>query len=315
MNSFIVEWWSRIFRLPRFVSPHWWLRKTFPPIDRSYRFVDSWVLGHFLSSILLFLICPAPSLWWLEWIAVRYGGLLVIEAFFYEVNLLLFAGYRGAKKGSRQYVLSHRRLVVTSLQNYVAIIFWFAIFYRHWATGFTHILLTPDVPPLAPCRFLIWLQLSFHAMTSFGYSPVAPSETWTILLTLAQSAIGVFMALLILASFVRLLPRPGTKTRFEGRLDHPIYDPGSGCDDRKLRRRFWMSSISRESMALAAAIGAFMMSGISLFLGYNLLAAPTPWPGYLAGVNCLAGTCFVLFGMVGTILAALWLVYNSWPTK
>ena len=297
-DSFIVEWCSQILHLRRFISPHWWLRKLNPSLEDSYRFVDSWVFGHFLGSMFLFLATSAQSLRWLEWIAVGYGGIIVIEGFFYEVDLLMFGGYRKAKKGEWYYVLSHRRLVVTSLLNYVAIIFWFAMFYRHWTVGFR---------PIPPDRLLTWLRLSFHTMTSFGNSPVAPCDgnTWTILLTLAQSAIGVFMGLLIVVSFVRLLPEPGTRTPFEGKP--PPYDPEAEIDDSPSRRSFWMSKMSRESLTLAAAIGAFALSALSLFLGYSVLVSLAPGGGYVTHAQCAVGVLFVVFGMGMTIGATKWL--------
>jgi hypothetical protein len=312
-DSFIVEWCANALSLRRFISPHWWLVTLIPPLKGSYRFVDSWVLGHFLGSIFLFLTASTPSLGWLEWLAVGYGGIIVVEGFLYEVDLLMFGGYRKAREGQWHYVLGHRRLVATSLLNYVAIIFWFAIFYRHWAGGFAWIPQGPDSPAIPTDRFLAWLRLSFYTMTSFGDSPIGPSDMGTSLLTLAQSAIGVFMALLIIASFVRLLPEPGSRTRFEQEPPpyHPRYDPGAKTNRRRSRRSLVMSRISRESLALAAAIGAFLMAALSLLLGYSLLSGLTTRGG-VPPVSCCVGICLVIFGMVATVLAASWLGFTSW---
>ena len=136
------------------------------------------------------------------------------------------------------------------------------------------------------------------------------TETWTILLTLAQSAIGISMALLILVSFVRLLPQPGTKTPFE-KAPSPD-DPEADMDDSPSRRSFWMSNISRESLALAAAIGAFALSALSLFLGYSVFVSLIPGEGYLTQAQCFVGVLFIVFGMGMTIGAARWL--KNWPS-
>jgi len=294
-GSFIVEWWSRLLDVSYYVSPHWWLRNLVPPIDRSYRFVDAWVIGHFLVSILLFVATAADRLWWLEWLGIRYGALIVVEGFFYEVDLLLFQGYRAAKERTWQRVLSHRRLVVTSLQNYVAIIFWFALFYRHWSTGFTP---SSDMASIPIHPWLTWLRLSLNTMTSFGQAPMVPTETWTILLTMAQTAIGVFMALLIVVSSVRLLPQPGSWTRFEQEPPpyHPIYDPGTTSEKCPSRRSPMKSSVTKESLAMAAAVGAFSLAGLSLLLGYFVLSSAVPCAGCWTDPELVGGGVFVLIG-------------------
>lgn len=209
MGSFIVEFWSRVFELPQYVSPDRWIRRLFPRLKDSYRFVDAWVLGRFFGAILLYLATAPPSLRWLQSIAVLCGALMVIEALFYEADVLVFNGYRLAKEGRRQTVLSHRRLVITSLQNYAAIIVWFALFYRHWQD------LYKVDPFYAGDRILTWLALSFKTMTGFGHVSVEAGTAWAGALLLAQAAIGVSMALLIVVGFVRLLPKPGTKNYWE----------------------------------------------------------------------------------------------------
>jgi len=76
-----------------------------------------------------------------------------------------------------------------------------------------------------------------------------------------------------------------------------------------------MSSITKESLALCAAIGAFLIAALSLLLGYGLFSALTIEAGWVAQVNCCVGTCLVVFGVVVTLLAASWLVFSSWRKK
>jgi len=218
MGSFIVEFWSRVFQLPQYISPFWWIKQLFPRVSDSYRFVDAWVLGRFFGAILLYVATATAPLQWLESIGVAYGGLMVLEALFYEADLLVFHSYRSAKKGELHSVLSYRRLVITSLQNYCAIIFWFALFYRHWDAWFA-VEGSHDVD-----RVVTWLALSFKTMTGLGHISVEASNLWGNILLLTQAAIGVSMALLIVVSFVRLLPKPGTKDYWESSrppLDEP----------------------------------------------------------------------------------------------
>jgi hypothetical protein len=209
MGSFIVEFWSRVFYLPRHITPFWWVTHVFSSLEDSYKFVDAWVLGRFFGAILLYLATAPPSLRWLQSIAVLCGALMVIEALFYEADVLVFSGYRLAKEGRRQTVVSHRRLVITSLQNYAAIIVWFALFYRYWRYLYT------VKPFYAHDQILTWLALSFKTMTGFGHVSVEVETVWAGGLLLAQAAIGVSMALLIVVSFVRLLPKPGTRDYWE----------------------------------------------------------------------------------------------------
>lgn len=221
MKSFIVECWSKIFNGLGKVSLFWLVRKKSPAARESYRFVEGWVLGHLLLSIALLLICWALNLHWGEAIAtgaVIYGGLRVIEVLVYLINVLLFDEYRARKEEHRlrkegityaPYALrGYRRIVILLLHNYAEIIFWFALFYRNldWAFQTFRVSLN---------SFFAALNFSFVTMTKFGYTTIYPKETLGDILTLIQSAIGLFMILLILARFISLLPKPKTLDEFE----------------------------------------------------------------------------------------------------
>jgi len=185
------------------------MRISIPSTKGSYRFVDGWVLGNLLLSVVLLLICSAPNLHWWEAIAIGYGGIRVFEVFIYQINVLLFDEYRASKAGN--YALrGFRRLVILLLHNYVEIIFWFALFYRNIGWAFETGKITLD-------SFLVSLNFSFVTMTTFGYSTIFPKETLGDTLTLIQSVLGLFMALLILARFISLIPTPQTLDEFERR--------------------------------------------------------------------------------------------------
>ena len=264
LGSFIVEFWSCVFQLPQYISPFWWIRQLFPRASDSYQFVDAWVLGRFFGAILLYLATATPPLQWLESIAVAYGGLMVVEALFYEADLLVFHGYRSAKKGELHSVLSHRRLVITSLQNYCAIIFWFALFYRHWDAWFA-VKGSHGVD-----RVVTWLALSFKTMTGLGHISVEATTLWADILLLAQAAIGVSMALLIVVSFVRLLPKPGTKAYWES----PRYWPHTRrVIQPSTRERSGIVSEKKEPpYAIAAIIGSLTVGAINLGFAYQLFS-------------------------------------------
>jgi len=208
MKSFIVERWSKVFSILRWISPFQIIRILIPATKGSYRFVDGWVLGNLLLSIVLLLMCSAPDLHWGEAIAIGYGGIRVFEVFIYQINVLLFDEYRARKAGKSYALRGFRRLVILLLHNYVEIIFWFALFYRNLGWAFETGQTTLD-------SFLVSLNFSFVTMTTFGYSTIFPKETLGDILTLIQSVIGLFMALLILARFISLIPTPETLDEFE----------------------------------------------------------------------------------------------------
>ena len=208
MKSFVVELWSRIFNILRWISPFQVIRTLIPAIRGSYGFVDGWVLGNLVLSIVLLLVCSAPSIRWGEAIAIGYGGIRVFEVFVYLINVLLFDKEREKKAGKTYALHDFRRLVLLSLHNYAEIIFWFALFYRNLGWAF-------ETGKITLNSFLTSLNFSFLTMTTFGYSTIFPKETLGEILTLTQSIIGLFMALLILARFISLIPTPQTMDEFD----------------------------------------------------------------------------------------------------
>lgn len=208
MKSFIVEFWSQVFKILGYISPFHIVRCLIPATKRGWGFVDKWVLGHLLLSIVLLFICKAANLHRCEALAVLYGGLRVFELVIYQVNVVLFAQYRARKKGERFAFRGFRRIVILVLHNYAETVFWFALFYRNadWAfkTG-----------GVALDSFLGSVEYSFVTMTTFGYTAISPRETLGHVLTLIQSAIGMFMTLLVLGTFISFLPTPETLDEFE----------------------------------------------------------------------------------------------------
>jgi len=208
MKSFIVEFWSRTFYILDKISLFYLICKKFPVAGRSYAFVEGWVLGHLLLSIILLIICSTPNLRWWEAIAVGWGALRVWEVVIYQINVLLFGEYRARTTGKVYALRGYRRIVILLLHNYVEFIFWFALFYRNMDWAF-------ETGRVALNSFFVSLNFSFAKMTTFGYTAITPSLFWGNVVVLIQSAIGLFMALLILARFVSMIPKPETLDEFE----------------------------------------------------------------------------------------------------
>jgi len=211
----VVECWSRVFKALRHISLFQIVPKS---VREKPRFVEVWVVAFLLLSVIFLRICSAPNLRWWEAFAVGLGVLRVWEVVIYQINVLLFDEYRARKKEYRLRKLKityvayairgYRRIVVLLLHNYVESIFWFALFYRNldWAFQTSRVSLN---------SFFGALNFSFVTMTTFGYTTIFPKETWADVVTLIQSAIGLFMALLILARFISFLPKPETLDEFE----------------------------------------------------------------------------------------------------
>ena len=205
MKSSIVECLSTIFRILRWIS----LFQIFPKsLQKNPRFVEVWVLSNLLLSIILLIICSALNLHWGEAIAVGWGVIRVFEVIIYQINVLLFDEYREKKAGKSYALRGYRRIVILLLTNYVEVILWFALFYCYWDWAF-------QTSRVALESFLGALNFSFATMTTFSYTTIYPKETLGDVLTLIQSAIGLFMALLILARFISLIPKPETLDEFE----------------------------------------------------------------------------------------------------
>lgn len=208
MRSFIVEIWAKIFSILRWISPFQLVRTVVPRTKANYRFVDGWILGNLLLSAALLSICSAPNLRWWEVIAIGYGGIRVFEVFIYQINVLLFDEYRAKKAGKLYALRGYRRIVILLLHNYVEIIFWFALFYRNIDWAFE-----PSGAGLN--SFFRALNFSFVSMSNFGYAAISPIEIVGDIVIFLQSIVGLFMALLILARFISLIPKPKTLDELE----------------------------------------------------------------------------------------------------
>lgn len=205
--TFIVEIWSKIFSILRRISPFQIISATNPSMI-THRFIDGWVLGNLILSILLFLICSAPYLRWWEAVAILWGLIRVFEVFIYQINVMLFDEYRKRKAGEPYAIQSYRRIVILLLHNYIEIIFWFALIYRNIGYAF-------ETGGADLNQILVSLNFSFFTMTTFGITSISPKDNFGIIINLLQSIIGLVMALLILSRFISLIPAPETLDKFE----------------------------------------------------------------------------------------------------
>lgn len=123
-NSFIVDFWEKVFHILSKISLFYWIRKVTK--NRSYTFVEGWVLGNLIISILCSLVVYwVPLASWILYTLLVYGLLRVFEIIVYQLNVLLFDPYRAQKQNKEYAIHSATRMVVLLLHNYVEIMFWY----------------------------------------------------------------------------------------------------------------------------------------------------------------------------------------------
>lgn len=203
MKSFVIELWSKVFSVLRWISSFQVVRTIFPSTRKNYGFVDIWVLGNLLFSIFCLSISYVSGIHWWERILLIYAGIRIFEIVIYQINVLLFDQYR-AEKVNKKYALgSYRRIVILLLHNYVEVLIWVALFYRNFDYLFesSHVSLN---------TFSGSLYFSLVTMSTLGYGDIVPINSKGLFLIFTQTIVGIFMALLILARFISLLPKPKT---------------------------------------------------------------------------------------------------------
>jgi hypothetical protein len=205
-HSFIVELWAKVFALLAKISLFHWVSKLGKPA--SYWFVDAWVLGHTLLAGLLIWLVPKLDTSWFTTVAIAYGAARCFEMLVYHVNVLLFDEYRNRKAGKEYKVRGYRRLVLLLLHNFLELIFWFALFYRMMTAE-----MLPE--PINPDSVSSSINFSFVIMTSFGLPGMQPNTSFAQAVVLAESMIGLFLAVMILARFMGMLPSPQSKDPHE----------------------------------------------------------------------------------------------------
>ncbi|MDM8566679.1 ion channel [Candidatus Halobeggiatoa sp. HSG11] len=207
-NGFIVNFWEIIFRYLSYFSLFNLFRLLFPKLING-KFVDIWVLGHLILSIVsipLILIVDSK----LVYIFISIFALSrVFEIVIYQINVLLFDEYRANKNGKKYVLHGYRRIVILLLHNYFEIIFWFATQYIIFGYLFDFNVSDSSI------SFFGAIYTSFVIMTTFGFNNIIPLSIVGYSIVIGQAMIGLFMTLLSLARFISLLPNPDTMDDME----------------------------------------------------------------------------------------------------
>jgi len=202
MNSFVVELWLRLLKLLSWLTPFKIIRTVFPATKASYAFVDLWAIGNWSFSIVAWISSHCPGLCWWEVIPMVWGPIRIFELLHYHASMLL-----GARKPGSN-LASYRRSMILSLYNYTEIIFWFAMIYRNLNWAF-------EASESKLDSLFESLNFSFVTMTTFGATKISPLGSLGTKLIFIQSAIGLFMILVVLTRFISFLPKPETQDKSE----------------------------------------------------------------------------------------------------
>lgn len=202
-KTFIVDLWSRIFdflgKLTMFYIFLYIIQKTRAKENEErigkYGFVEIWVIFFTIISFLCMLFSKSPKVDSLEWGFIIIGCWRLYEIVIYQINVVFFAHMRDRR------IRGYLRIVLLLFHNFFEITFWFAFFYRN---------LTETFRGGEINSFINSLIFSFYTMTTFGHTTIIPECCISKIVTFIQSLIGLFMALVVLSSFISYLPIPDT---------------------------------------------------------------------------------------------------------
>ncbi len=209
-QSFIVDFWASIFDGLRWFSTLSLIRSIFKSTRQSHFFVDAWILGNLIFAIFGTIVSIPGSVSFWQGLLLIYGTIRVFESMIDKINVFLFDEYRTNKAGLTYAVGGFRRTIILHLHSYVEVMFWYATFYLSFNSWFEN----------GSDKLQNGLQafyFSFYALTSFGLVDTSPANASGQFLVFSESAIGLFMAVILLARFVSLLPTPKTLDKTEKR--------------------------------------------------------------------------------------------------
>ena len=201
MDTYVLNLWTHLFALLRYLSPYYWAYRWLPQkIVATWGFSDSWVLGFSIVAVIFVLLIPISLGSWLAFAALIIGGLRVLEIIGYLFNVLLLSTSKESPGESVPPLLSARRSLVLALHNYIEIVLWFAVTYSILAERFIDCakVLSSSVGSV---------YFSVVTMTTLGYGDVTPTDSLTWALVTLQTAIGLFMVLVVVGWIIGLLPK------------------------------------------------------------------------------------------------------------
>lgn len=210
-DSFVVSAATSILRRAYAVTPFGLAeRAAFGASPTSYFFVDAWVLGHFLLSVIVLFVVSPTMATLLQGILLIYASWRILEICIYNMRQMLGAQ---SKIPTRNTVRSTTRSFLLALFNYAEVLFWFAAVYRVMAPSFGS-----NAEFVSTATGAIY----FSILTMATYEDITPKTTVAQWLVVAHLATSLYITLGVLARFVSMLPRPRSLDegdRRSGRID------------------------------------------------------------------------------------------------
>lgn len=126
----LVRFWGKIFRFLKKISVFTLVRNILKKmnIEASYNFVDYWVIGNLVLSVIASMAAyHLPSNFKMIIIVVSiYGAVRIFEILIYQINVVLFDPFENGKVNKNYKVKSIQRMVLALIHNYIEIMFWYA---------------------------------------------------------------------------------------------------------------------------------------------------------------------------------------------
>lgn len=199
-DSFIVDMWEVIFRVLSYISIFYVIRKIKNKV--TYRFVDLWVIGNFLfsilSSILIFYL--HENLIYVMIALSIYGSLRVFEVIVYQINVVFFDPYRAYKAKKDYKIKSIRRMILALFHNYVEIMFWFAAIMLTISKA-SHISITATW-----FEYVTSTILCVAIFDRSGLENIIGQNPFLMQLAFFEIVSGLIMTIISIARFIGILP-------------------------------------------------------------------------------------------------------------
>jgi hypothetical protein len=205
-QGFIIPFWSAVFGFMEKVSVFHWisiLLNKYKPLLNRYTFVETWVFGHLIASILASIIIYnvdfGPQIWHraIIWLIIVYGALRVFEIIIYQINMLFFHPFRG----ENYHIKSARRTLILLLHNYAEIIFWYSAIQMGLL-----ILAGQSLQQI----WVEYIRLNFYCIATLDGSIISNYfgnvPRFIANLTFIEVISGLIITIISLARFISLLP-------------------------------------------------------------------------------------------------------------
>jgi len=202
-KRFLVRVCSAVFLFLQRVTIFTLVKHLCPKLTKGYGFVERWVLLNLVLSVAACLYLRDDGVSGLEYVVLFYGAAEIWEIIIVQTNVLLFDRLRKEKGGEKYFVQSPVRSTIYAVLNYATILFWYALYYKNYHCSF-------ESEYVSLHTFAGATYFSLVTMSTLGFGDIVPRDQFGAFLCASQTVLGVFMAILVLARLMSVLPRPSS---------------------------------------------------------------------------------------------------------